>query len=103
MGIASLVTLSGTTSLCGVNERLGSDSQFWATATCREAYDRFIELAIDVSDDEAFLGSAEDPLWLQDEELAMQLFQIPTLSFAYSASSQRAQRRFMGIRKGIFG
>jgi hypothetical protein len=65
--------------------------------------DRFIKLAIDVFADEEFIGQPDDPLWLQDEELAMQLFQIPTLSFAYSASSQRAQRRFMGIRKGIFG
>jgi hypothetical protein len=94
---------SAVTFIDVVNERLGADPQFWATATCREAYDRFIELAIDVFDDEDFIGSAEDPLWLQDEELAMRLFQIPTLSFAYSASSQRAQRRFMGIRKGIFG
>lgn len=86
-----------------VNERLGANPQFWANATCREAYDRFIELAIEVVSDEEFIGHADDPLWLQDEELAMQLFQIPTVSFAYSASSQRAQRRFMGIRKGIFG
>ena len=84
-----------------VNERVGSDREFWATATCRDAYDRFVELAVDVFEGHPLVGVPGDPLWLEDEELAFQLFQIPTLSFA--ASSQRAQRRFMGIRKGIFG
>ena len=32
-----------------------------------------------------------------------QLFQIATVSFAYSASLQRKQSKFMGIRKGILG
>lgn len=80
-----------------VNSVVGLDSQFWETATCRDAYDRFIELAIGVFHQEGFVGNPTDPMWLEDEELAFQLFQIPTLSFAYSASGQRAQR------KGIFG
>lgn len=86
-----------------VNERVGYDREFWATANCREAYDRFVELAAEVFRGHTFVGVPGDPLWLEDEELAFQLFQIPTLSFAYSASSQRAQRRFMGIRKSILG
>jgi hypothetical protein len=86
-----------------VNQTVGFDAQFWATATCRDAYEQFVGIAIDVFASQEFSGAPDDPLWLQDEDLAFQLFQIPILTFAYSASGQRRQRQFMGIRKGLFG
>ncbi|MBI4527199.1 MAG: hypothetical protein HY695_25685 [Deltaproteobacteria bacterium] len=49
------------------------------------------------------IASIEDSLDPRNHELAFQLFQIPTLGFAYSASTQRKQQKFMGIRKGLFG
>ena len=48
-------------------------------------------------------ASVNEALEPSNHELAFGLFQICTLSFAYSASIQRKQRKFMGIRKGIFG
>ena len=81
-----------------VANQLAYNRQFWATETCRDAYNRFIKIAVDVFDDKAFVGATNNPFWLQDEELGFRLFQIQTLSFAYSAISQRKMRRFMGIR-----
>ena len=55
-----------------------------------------------------FLPCVTPQQWLDDamkpenHDLAFQLFQIPTHNFAYAAGKKREQRRFMGIRKGIF-
>lgn len=92
----------GSTFIDVVNERLAYDAQFWATASCRDAYNRIIEIAVEVFDEDALIASGDDPFWLDDQELAFSLFQIPTLTFAYSATSQRAMRKFMNIRKGLF-
>ena len=85
------------------NSRFGYDSEFWAQVTCRRAFDAMIEVAIEVLPLDGLIVSIEDALKPKNHGLAFQLFQIPTLSFAYSASTQRKQRRFMGIRKGLFG
>ena len=85
------------------NESLGYNNRFWASATCREAFEMIIEIAIDVLPLGEKFASVEDALLDENGEVAFALFQIPTLNFAYSASTQRAQRKFMGIRKGIFG
>ncbi|MBC7341789.1 MAG: hypothetical protein H5U02_04985 [Clostridia bacterium] len=37
------------------------------------------------------------------QELLFNIFQIVTLSYAYSASDQPQMRRFIGIKKGFFG
>ena len=85
------------------NSRFGYDRDFWAQATCRDAFEAFIDAAISIFPLDGVLESLEDALESENHELAFQLFQIPTLSFAYSASTQRKQRKLMGIRKGIFG
>jgi hypothetical protein len=86
-----------------VSERLGHDRAFWATATCRAALDRVIDAAFDSFPIPTAILSKAAMLEPENHDLTFQFFQIATLSFAYSASSQRAQRRFMGIRMGLFG
>jgi len=78
------------------------DKEFWNLATCREAFASIIEVAIGVLPIKEAIPSAENALRPENQLLAFQLFQIATLSFAYSASLQRKQRKFMGIRKGFF-
>ena len=92
----------GSTFIDVVNERLAYDAEFWATASCRDAYKRIMGIAIEVFDHDALISSGDDPFWLDDQELAFGLFQIPTLTFAYSAISQRSMRKFRNIRKGLF-
>ena len=84
------------------NSRLSYDQNFWANASCRQAFEQIMEIAINFLPIQNFISfeSAFEP---ENQEIAFQLFQIPTLSFAYSASTQRTLRKFMGIRKGIFG
>jgi hypothetical protein len=86
-----------------VGERLGCDRAFWATATCRTALDRVVDAAFDSFPIPATIPSKVAIFEPEHQDLAFQFFQIGTLSIAYSASSQRAQRRFMGIRRGLFG
>lgn len=82
-----------------VNGAVGYDREFWATATCGEAMRVILRIA-DSSFELAGQICPGDPLASADQNLAFQLFQIPTLNFAYSASQDRRQRKFMGIRKG---
>jgi hypothetical protein len=84
------------------NERFGYDKVFWNSANCQRAFEEIIETAIEVLPSHNRIVSQDDALRPEYQELAFQLFQIATLSFAYSASTQRAQRKFMGIRKGLF-
>ena len=84
------------------NMLYGHNQNFWQDATCRDAFLSIIEAAIEVVPIGDFIGSTDDAFRTENQELAFNLFQITTLSFAYSASSQRRQRSFMGIRKGIF-
>ena len=85
------------------NNRFSYDQAFWKKTNCKQAFETIIEMAINflpIKDRIPTIRAAYEPA---NQELAFQLFQIPTLSFAYSASTQKTQRKFMGIRKGIFG
>ena len=85
------------------NTRFTCDQAFWKEANCKQAFETIIETAINflpIKDRIPTILAAYEP---ENQELAFKLFQIPTLSFAYSASTQKAQRKFMGIKKGIFG
>jgi hypothetical protein len=86
-----------------INDRFGSNRYFWQSATCEQAIWSFIEAAIGFLPVQSLLRKPEDAVQSGNQMLAYILFQVPTMSFAYSASTQRAQRKFMGIRKGIFG
>ena len=85
------------------NSRFGYDHSFWGAATCREAFEAIVEVAIATLPITDRFVSVGEALEEKNHVLAFQLFQISTLSFAYSASTQRRQRKFMGIRKGFFG
>jgi len=85
------------------NSRLSYDQDFWTNASCRQAFEEIMEIAINFLPIQNLISTIESAFEPENQELAFQLFQIPTISFAYSASTQRAQRKFMGIRKGIFG
>ena len=85
------------------NSQLGYNRSFWAEATCRQAFDFIIKVAIVALPISHRIASVDNALEFRNHDIAFQLFQIPTLSFAYSASTQRKQRKFMGIRKGFLG
>jgi len=85
------------------NAQLGYNQLFWRHASCMQAFEMIIDIAIKFFPIRHQIPTIESAFEPENQELAFQLFQIPTLSFAYSASTQRAQRKFMGIRKGIFG
>lgn len=83
------------------NARFGYDQRFWIEATCRSAFEEIIKIAIELLQIKERITSLEDALRPENQELAFSVFQISTLSFAYSASTQKAQRKFMGISKGF--
>lgn len=85
------------------NSQLSYDQNFWTNATCRYAFEEIMEIAINFLPIQNRISTIESAFKPENQELAFQLFQIPTISFAYSASTQKKQRKFMGIRKGIFG
>lgn len=85
------------------NSQLAYNRDFWANASCRHAFEKIIEIAINFLPIQDQISTIESTFKVENQELAFQLFQIPTLSFAYSASTQKEQRKIMGIRKGILG
>ncbi len=86
-----------------VNKKLVHNKKFWVEANCHFAYKVIIDIAVKCFPVDKRIVSHEDFLKPENAELAFILFEIPTLSFAYLASTQRNQRKFMGIRKGLFG
>ena len=85
-----------------VNERIGYDQRFWRHADILTAFGFIVQEAIKTLDIEQWITAEADAYLLENHELAFNLFQIATLNFAYSASTDKRQRKFMGIRKGLF-
>ena len=80
-----------------LNEQLLPRREFWQKSTCRDAVNvvlnlrnEHLGLSFELPVDVAKMSGVE-------QELALELFQIATLSFAYSAVDQPAARKFMGI------
>jgi hypothetical protein len=86
-----------------VNHRFGYDKEFWERATCWIAFEAIVDTAMESLRLGGRITSVEDALQPESHELSFTLFQIATLAFAYSASTQPAQQEFMGIRKEISG
>ena len=86
-----------------VNNEFGYDRNFWENATCRQAFKIIIDIAIQILPVGDSISSIEDALKPQNDKLVFDLFLMPSLSVAYSASTQRKQRKLMGIRKGLLG
>ena len=85
-----------------INERFAYDNDFWKEITCIEAFTSFMLAAFEFLPINDRIKSIEASFDFENQEIAFQIFQIATLSFAYSASTQKKQRKFMGIRKGLF-
>ena len=80
-----------------LNEQLLPRREFWQESTCRDS----LNAVLDLSNEHLGL-SFELPVDVAkmsgvEQELALELFQIATLSFAYSAVDQPKARKFMGI------
>ena len=80
-----------------LNEQLLPRREFWQKSTCRDAVNAVLDLcnehlglSFELPVDAAKMSGVE-------QELAVELFQIATLSFAYSAVDQPAARKLMGI------
>ncbi len=86
-----------------LNSRFCYSQEFWRNSDCSAAFYAIMDVAIQVFPIKERIPHARYALNDENQELAFSLFQVATISFAYSASSQRAQRKFMGIRKGLFG
>lgn len=82
--------------------RLGHDKTFWSGATCRDAFDRIMHVAVDVFPFGDRVGDFEDFKTPENENILFGLFQVITLNFAYLAAIDRKARKFMGLRKGLF-
>jgi hypothetical protein len=85
---------------CGT---LAIDKGFWESASCRQAFERILNLAIETLPLQGKIDRVEDALKQENHGVAFQLFQIVTLNLAYLASTERPLRAVMGIRKGLFG
>jgi len=85
-----------------LNEKFAFDKNFWRNVTCLDAFISLMLTAIEFLPINNRITSIEASFEAENQEMAFQIFQIATLSFAYSASMQKEQRKFMGIRKGIF-
>jgi len=86
-----------------INSRFGYDEIFFTQFTCRQAFEAIIGMAIEKLPMGKNFRLPSDAFKPENDELAFNIFQIVTFSFAYSASTQRKQRKFMRIRKGLFG
>ena len=85
------------------NLKLGHDKNFWKEADCHLAYELIIGIAIQSFPLKDRIKSIEDSFKPENDELAFNLFQIPSLHFSYYASTQPSLRKFWRIRKGLFG
>lgn len=85
-----------------VNSRIGYDQNFWKHGDVKTAFGFIIQEAIKILDIGDWLKSERDAYKPENHELVFNLFQIATLNFAYSASQDKKQRKFMGIKKGFF-
>ena len=86
-----------------VNERIGYDQHFWKYGDVNTAFGFIIQEAIKTLNVGQWISAERDAYQPENHELAFNLFQIATLSFAYSASMDKKQRKFMGVRKGLLG
>jgi hypothetical protein len=85
-----------------INENLVYDKKFWEEATVHDAFKEIIKISIVSFPIDNAISSPGDEMLPQNHELAMGLFQIPTMNFAYSASNDKQMRKFLGIKKGLF-
>ena len=82
--------------------RFAQDRSYWKTASCRDAFETVIEVAMEMLPLETMIATKEDAFRKENQSLAYKLFKIANLSFAYLASMQPKQRKLMGIHNNLF-
>ena len=85
-----------------VNESLAYDKAFWKLTTVGDAFSTIMKISIEAFPIDNPIKNSGDEMLPENHELAMGLFQIPTMNFAYSASDNKKMRKFIGIRRGLF-
>ncbi len=85
-----------------VNHAVGYDQEFWQVATIGDAFKVIIDVAIEAFPIDNPIKQRGDEMSPENHDLAMSLFQIPTVNFAYGASKDREMRKYIGIKKGFF-
>lgn len=84
-----------------VNSQLAYDKEFWRSATVMDAFSLLMDISITVFSENNPMKNSS-PMSPENHQLAMGLFQIPTMNFAYSAAGDKEMRKFTGIKKGFF-
>ena len=85
-----------------VTQNLGNDKVFWESATVGDAFRAIIKISIEAFPIDNPIKRPGDEMFPENHELAMGLFQIPTMNFAYGAFREKKMRKLMGIKKGLF-
>ena len=75
----------------------GNDTNFWESATCTDAFEAVLGIALETLSLGDSLCTPRDALKPENEAVAFVIFQLPTLNFAYLASTRRQQRECMGM------
>ena len=83
-----------------VNKKICT-TYYWETTDCTQAFFDILEIAIELFEINNIMDTSNDTFRPENQKLAFSLFWIPTLNIASSASQDRKQRKFMGIRKGV--
>jgi len=73
---------------------------FWRVSTCEDAFLRTMKIAIRIFGSASTFDGAQEAFRSEHHELAFTLYQVATLSWAYTAVLEPATRRAMGIKKG---
>jgi hypothetical protein len=86
-----------------IRERLIFDNEFWEKATVKDSCDIIIILSKGLLPDGKNLENLEDGYKPENHNLVFDMFQYISLSIAFLAYSDRDMRKYIGIKKGIFG
>ncbi len=82
--------------------RFEEDKDYWKTATCREAFETIIQVAMEILPIDTMVATQKDAFRKENQKLMYSLFKIANLNFAYSASIHPKQRKLMGVRNNLF-
>ena len=85
-----------------ISQTLGYEKAFWETATVNDAFNTIIKISIKTFPVDNPIQRLGDEMNPENHDLAMGLFQIPTINFAFGSSRDKNMRKFIGIKKGFF-
>ena len=73
----------------------GNDTSFWESATCTDAFEAVLGIALETLSLGDSFCTPRDALKPKNEAVSFAIFQLPTFNFAYLASTRRQQRECM--------